>query len=251
MFETLKNSRHKLSLFKRDVEAYLHFASSGNAVERRTDFAKPNLKLILLIHGFGTTRKSVAILETRLREDGFDVFSINFGGFLNRLNTRGIDTLAKQVKAKIDSLKERYNIGKIAIIGHSKGGLIGRYYVTMLGGDKDVHTLITLGTPHNGSPIAIFAALSVIGLISKSVWQMMPHSLFMRRLRKAPLPPNVRFISIYSADDEVISPARARIEAPADADNVTNVELSGYSHTDYLIKRGVYEEVRKYLAMRA
>jgi len=250
MFKTINNYLRKLSLLKRDVEAYLHFASSGNVVEHRTDFSKPGLNLVLLLHGFGTTRKSVSILESRLRDDGFDVFSINFGGFLNRLNTRGIDTLALQVKTKIDSLKERYNIGKITVIGHSKGGLIGRYYVTMLGGDKDVHTLITLGTPHGGTPIAIFAAVTVIGLISRSVWQMMPHSLFMRRLKKVPIPASVRMISIYSADDEVVPPNRARVEAPSGADNVINIELKEYSHTDYLIKRGVYEVIRAALAPR-
>ena len=39
---------------------------------------------------------------------------------------------------------------RIHIIGHSLGGLIARYYVTRLGGDARVHTLVTLGTPHDG-----------------------------------------------------------------------------------------------------
>ena len=39
---------------------------------------------------------------------------------------------------------------RIHVIGHSLGGLIARYYVTRLGGDARVHTLVTLGTPARG-----------------------------------------------------------------------------------------------------
>lgn len=226
-----------------DIKAYYRFASSGNVVERRTDFAKPGLRLVLLLHGFGTTRKSVAILEQRLRDDGFDVFSINLGGFLKRLNTKGIDELAWKVKTKVDSLCERYKLDKFAVIGHSKGGLIGRYYVSLLGGNEHVHTLITLGTPHNGNWWALLAALSIVGIFSKSLWQMMPVSRFIKNLRNAPIPEDVRTVSIYSYDDEVVPAKRSMLDIPQGATHIKNIELYGYSHTDYLIKRGVYEVI--------
>lgn len=231
-----------------DARAYYHFAQGGNVIERKTDFAKPGLKLVLLLHGFGTTRKSVAILEQRLRDDGFDVFSINLGGFLKRLNTNGIDDLAWKVKTKIDSLYGRYKFGKFTIIGHSKGGLIGRYYVSCLGGNEHVKALITLGTPNNGNWWALLAALSVIGIFSKSLWQMMPVSGFIKNLKNTPIPEDVRTVSIYSHEDEVVPAVRSRLNVPKGATHIKNVELFGYSHTDYLIKRGVYEEVLKCLS---
>ena len=40
---------------------------------------------------------------------------------------------------------------RMHVVGHSLGGLIARYYVTRLGGDERVHTLVTLGTPHSGT----------------------------------------------------------------------------------------------------
>jgi len=227
-----------------DARAYYNFAQGGNIIERKTDFAKPGLKLVLLLHGFGTTRKSVAILEQRLRDDGFDVFSINLGGFLKRLNTNGIDDLAWKVKIKIDSLYERHKIERFTIIGHSKGGLIGRYYVSCLGGNEHVKALITLGTPHNGNWWALLAALSVIGIFSKSLWQMMPVSRFIKRLRNTPIPEDVSAVSIYSCDDEVVPAVRSRLDIPKGTTHIKNVELFGYSHTDYLIKRGVYEVIK-------
>lgn len=243
----LKSLFQKLRYAASDVMAYVEFASEGNEVERLTDFAKPNIRPVLLLHGFGTTRRSMAILEKRLRGDGFDVFSFNLGGFLGKINTRGIDDLAKDVKEKIDSLSKRHALGKIAVIGHSKGGLIGRYYVSCLGGSEHVHTLITLGTPHRGNFWAILAALTVIGVVSKSLWQMMPHSSFIKKLSQAPIPKSVVTVSIFSDSDEVVPPEQSRLDIPAGATHIKNVELSGYSHTDYLIKRGVYEEVRKCL----
>lgn len=244
VFEIIKSYWNRIRGDVRDLHAYIRFAARGNIVDRKTDFSKPNLKPVLLLHGFVTTRRSVSILERRLRDDGFDVFSINLGGFLGRLNTRGIDDLAKLVKEKIDSLSIRYNFGKITIIGHSKGGLIGRYYVSMLGGNERVHTLITLGTPHNGNHFAVLAALTVIGLISKSVWQMMPHSRFMKKLRNTPIPKDVQTVSIYSSNDGVVSPEKSMIQIPEGATNIRNIELAGYTHTDYLIKRGVYEVIQ-------
>jgi pimeloyl-ACP methyl ester carboxylesterase len=43
----------------------------------------------------------------------------------------------------------------IILVGHSRGGLIGRKY--LLKGDKSVRGLITISTPHNGSSIAKLA----------------------------------------------------------------------------------------------
>ncbi len=44
---------------------------------------------------------------------------------------------------------------QLALIGHSMGGLISRYFLECLGGWQHTRTLITLGTPHRGAPNAI------------------------------------------------------------------------------------------------
>ncbi len=240
----LKNHFKKLHLFARDVLVYFRLTSHGNITEHKTNFAKPDLKPVLLIHGFGTTRRSMSVLETRLRRDGYDVFSVNVGGFMGRLNTRGIDAIAKTIKAKVDDLSARYKMGKIIIIGHSKGGLIGRYYVSKLDGALHTKMLITLGTPHKGAPLAWLAALTVIGLVSRSVWQMMPHSFFMYRLNKTPIPESVETISIFSTSDTVVPAQSSRLDMYPNARNIKNIELSGFTHTDYLIKRAAYDIIK-------
>ena len=46
---------------------------------------------------------------------------------------------------------------KVDLVGHSMGGILARCYVQYVpGGEKNVHKLITVNTPHSGSPVANF-----------------------------------------------------------------------------------------------
>jgi pimeloyl-ACP methyl ester carboxylesterase len=218
---------------------------SRNRIERRSDFsacARP----VLLLHGFWGTRRALRVLETRLRNDGYCVFSINLGGLLDAFNTRGIDESAELVRDKVERLYLRHpNLGPLSIVGHSKGGLIGRYYVKRLGGDRRVRSLITLGTAHHGTPVA-YAGVMALGLLSKSVWQMTPMSPFIRRLKLGAFPASVRFVSVYSKADKAAPFPTCILEA--NQANLFNVEVAGITHRDFLLRRSVYEVVRRELA---
>ncbi len=164
------------------LRGYVDFDRHGNEVVRRTDFTDCP-RPVLLLYGFMSTRRTFEVLEHRLRRDHYCVWSINLGGLFDAFNTFGIDVLAEKVREKVERLYARFpNMGPMSIIGHSMGGLIGRYYVKRLGGDQRVKNLITLGTPHNGSPTA-YLGIVTHGLLSKSVWQMTPMSPFIRRLK--------------------------------------------------------------------
>jgi pimeloyl-ACP methyl ester carboxylesterase len=74
--------------------------------------------------------------------------------------------LAADILANITDkvMADHANQAEISLIGHSMGGLICRYYLES--GDYDgrpgfaaVRRLLTLGTPHRGSPLALRAAL--------------------------------------------------------------------------------------------
>ncbi len=43
---------------------------------------------------------------------------------------------------------------KLILIGHSKGGLVARSFIEEFGGNNNLIQLITVGTPHHGSPVA-------------------------------------------------------------------------------------------------
>ncbi|CAM5527705.1 hypothetical protein SMICM304S_05241 [Streptomyces microflavus] len=69
---------------------------------------------------------------------------------------------------------------EVDIVGHSLGGLIARYYVQRLGGDRRVRTLVTLGTPHGGTAVAPGAGIHPI------VRQMRGGSALMRNCASPP-----------------------------------------------------------------
>lgn len=222
------------------------FDLQGNQIIRRADFAHC-ARPVLLLHGFMDTRRTFRVLEMRLRRDGYGVFSVNLGGLLDAFNTRGIDELAELVRDKIERLYARHPaMGPLSIVGHSKGGLIGRYYVKRLGGEGRVCTLVTLGTAHHGTPTA-YAGVLALGLVSKSVWQMTPMSPFIRRLKLGAFPPSVRFVSVYSKSDRASPFPTCILEA--NQPNLFNIEVLGIAHRDFLLRRSVYEIVRRELAL--
>lgn len=213
----------------------------GNKVERKADL-KYSKKPVLLLYGFGATRRTFSILERRLYNDGYTVFSINLGGLLGTFNSRAIEDLASYVDEKIERLYKKYSFrGKLSIIAHSKGGLIGKYYVKRLGGDRRVKIVVTLGTPHNGNPWALLGLLTPLPLIFKSIRQMAPMSGFLKRLKKGPFPKRVKLFSVFSQDDRVCPYPSAIVE---EASNVKNIEVEGISHSEFLIKKSVYNLIK-------
>jgi len=229
-----------------ELRGYVVFDLSGNEIVRRTDFTNCP-QPVLLLHGFLGTRRVLGVLERRLRRDGYCVWSINLGGLLSAFNSRGIDECAELVKEKVERLYGRYQLGPLSIIGHSKGGLIGRYYVKRLGGDRRVKKLITLAAPHNGTPTA-YLGCATVGVLAKSVWQMTPMSPFIRRLKIGAFPRGVRFVSIYSKADR-FSPFPCCILEDGGTENLVNIEVAGVAHREFVYKRSVYELVRRELAI--
>lgn len=194
---------------------------------------------VLLLYGFFSTRRALDVLERRLRRDDYCVFSLHLGGFRKTFNTRGIDDLAEYVRTKVERIYLRNpGLGPLTIIGHSKGGLIGAYYVKKLGGWRRTRALVTLGTPHAGTAAA-YAALP-FGLLAPSLWQMIPRSSFLRRLQRAPWPPGVRHVSIYSREDRVTRYPSAVIDT-CDLPYLRNVEVSAQGHREFLYRKAVYD----------
>ena len=214
---------------------------SGNTIvkESKLDDAQ---NPVMLIYGFGATRRTLEILEKRLRQDGHVIFSIRLGGFFGTFNTHSIEDLAMYVQEKIERLYKKYHFqGPLTIIGYSKGGLIGHYYLKKLGGETRVKKLITLGTPHQGSPWALLGALTPLRWVLASLKQMSPGSLFLSDLKEIPFPQKTRIYSIYSTSDKVCPYPTSVL---TENSNVKNFELKGLSHSELLVRKKVYDAIQ-------
>jgi hypothetical protein len=237
----LKRRLRRLARRAQSWSTIVGLTLAGNEIQRESRLKNTN-RPVMLIYGFGATRRTLAILEQRLRKDGYPIFSINLGGFFGTFNTRSIEELARYIETKVERLYKKFRFrGRLTVIGHSKGGLIGHYYVKKLKGAKRVKTLVTLGTPHNGTPWALIGSLTPLRFALASLKQMSPYSDFVAALKKLPFPKNVKIFSIYSRDDTVCPFPFAVLD---EAKNVKNVEVFGVTHSELLIKKNVYYALR-------
>jgi hypothetical protein len=221
------------------------YVPGGNRVDKISRFM-PGDEPVLLIQGFVHTRGVLEVLEGRLRRDGFPVFSINLAGFLRTYNTRPIESLAQLISEKIERLQTRHSFSRMSIIAHSMGGLVSRYYVQALEGHLRVKTLITLGTPHHGTPTAYVASVPPLSLVTVCGRQMLPGSSFIRDLSARSVPPGVKLVSIFSRAD-LVCPYRYSVVEPRQGERVRNLCVDGIGHTSLLHSDRVYRLIRKEL----
>lgn len=213
----------------------------GNEVEKVSDF-DPTREAVLLTQGLVQTRGVMAPLERRLREDGFTVFSFHLGGLMGTWNTHPIPEVARRLAGRIRRIRARYQLDRIHMIGHSKGGLIGRYVVQMLGGEAHIKTLITLGSPHRGTPTAYLASFPPLSAALRSVPEMVPGSALIQALEAAPFPQTTRMVSIFSRTD-LVCPYWCSWLEPSGG-RARNLMVHGPGHTGLLADARVYRLLR-------
>lgn len=107
---------------------------------------------ILLVHGYGCNRGLWLPAARWFSRHGYPVSALN----LSPLHG-SIDGYAQSISAEIARIKAHTGADRIALVGHSMGGLAVRAYLRCCAGkrvDPAVAAVITLGTPHRGTHIA-------------------------------------------------------------------------------------------------
>lgn len=192
---------------------------------------------IVLVHGIVDNHTIFAPLERALRRRGFtDLSSFDYG-----VLTSDVRATAADLAVAVERLIEESGAEKVHVIGHSLGGLITRYYVQRMGGHHRVHTVVTLGTPHQGTALA--RAGSVLPLIR----QLRPDSDLIAELNEPAPDCDTRFIAFHSDLDQLIVPTRnARILHP-DL-RVRNVPVRGIGHMSLTNDGGIAFQIAAALA---
>ena len=191
---------------------------------------------ILLVHGLVDNRSIFTLLSRGLRRRGFGrVVSVNYSPL-----TTDVRTAAAGLAEEVGALVAETGYERVHVVGHSLGGLIARYYVTRLGGDARVHTVVTLGTPHEGTCDA-YALPIRLGR------QLRPGSELMRELAAPVERCATRFVAYWSDLDPLVVPQEhARITHP-DL-RARNVRLRGVGHMSLPITRSVVHGISTVLA---
>ena len=119
---------------------------------------------VILIHGIWSNRSSMTTVAWALKHTGqFEFAAVDYGTPPRKSNQDirlSVKYLADGVERMLDKLNnEGVKVSRVDIVAHSMGGLVSRLYIVGDGQSIPPHSdkvrrLITLGTPHGGSPVA-------------------------------------------------------------------------------------------------
>jgi hypothetical protein len=191
---------------------------------------------VLLVHGLIDNRSIFAVMRRSLRRRGFaHVCSWNYSPL-----SSDIARCAADLGAHIERICEQTDHERVHVVGHSLGGLIARYHVQRQDGDQRVESLVTLGTPHQGSRLAHLGATPMIR-------QLRPGSPVLEELAEPAPGCRTRVTAVYSDLDQIVLPTRSgRCDHPDLA--ARNVLVRGVGHMSLPINRTVVDEVAATLA---
>ncbi|MDX6330260.1 MAG: triacylglycerol lipase [Streptomycetaceae bacterium] len=191
---------------------------------------------VLLVHGMSSNRGIFYILRRKLQREGFlQVTMLNY----NWLAT-DVRSAARLLAEEVERLCDSTGHERVHVIGHSLGGLVARYYVQRMGGDARVHTVITLGAPHQGTLAAM------LPLPHPVIRQLRPGSDVLAELAEPAPGCGTRFVAFHSELDELIIPAsNARLVHPNL--QVTNVAVRALGHVSLPLHPSVVREVCRVL----
>lgn len=193
---------------------------------------------IVLVHGILDNRSIFTLLRRGLHKRGFgSTYALNYSPL-----TDDVRVVSERLGTLINQVRDETGHDQVHVVGHSLGGLIGRYLVQRLGGDEQVHTLVTLGTPHAGT---LPAHIVPMGLAR----QMRVGSELMTELAEPAPGCRTRFIAFWSDIDQLVIPqSHARIEHP-DL-RVRNVLVPGVGHLSLPVDGRVIRDIAAALAVR-
>ena len=192
---------------------------------------------IVLVHGIFDNRSIFTLLRRGLHRRGFgSTYALNYSAL-----TDDVRAVSQRLGTLIEQVCDETGHERVHVVGHSLGGLIGRYLVQRLGGDKRVHTLVTLGTPHGGTLPAHIVPLELAR-------QMRIDSDLIAELAEPAPDCRTRFLAFWSDIDQLVIPqSHARVDHP-DL-RARNVLVRGVGHLSLPVDGRVVREIATTLAL--
>lgn len=195
---------------------------------------------VILIQGFFTGGRAMRWVAETLEQDGLRCAVPKAGGFLRYLQTRRIEQAGAAVAKAISELPEDR---KVYIVGHSMGGIVARWAIQVAGATRRVAGVVTLGSPHQGTPMGVAGGVIGLWAISSAPFQLAPRSRILADLNRLPWPKHIPMTAISSRSDLLC--IRPGGEVPfADGALVKNIVLEGYGHTELIYKPEILSMVR-------
>lgn len=187
---------------------------------------------LIVIHGFAMNRANFLPLSYRLARAGlgpivgFEYWSLG-----------RIAAAARQLSWFVEQVQGATGSPQVDIIGHSMGGVVGRYFVQLLGGDGAVANLVTLGSPHLGTDVSEFG-------VGHPTRELLVGSKLVQRLAAAPPPRDTRVLTIFSHCDHLVP---ANTQRALEIPRAERIEYDDLGHVALLGSRRVARAIVKRL----
>ena len=173
---------------------------------------------VILVHGtFGDMTVSWNLFSPALKAQGYCVFALDL---VNR-GMAPMDRSADKLSAFIDEVRQRTGAPKVSLVGHSQGGMLGRYVARFRNQLGVIDDIVGLAPSSHGTTNPL--APHIAGLGCAACAEQAAGSAFMQKLNageEAPPPPSYTVVS--TRYDEVVTPYTSQALTGS---TVTNVVL--------------------------
>ncbi|MDQ1626917.1 MAG: triacylglycerol lipase [Actinomycetota bacterium] len=157
---------------------------------------------VLLVPGYGGGTGGLEQLAARLRAAGRTATVVALPG-------NGTGDLRVQAGALALAARAALAAGapSVDVVGYSAGGVVARLWARSDGGAKVARRVVTLGSPHHGTSLAVLGAALDPGACRAACQQLMPGSDVLTSLdRGDETPAGPRWVSIWTDQDQVVTP---------------------------------------------
>lgn len=185
------------------------------------DFLSGDRSPIVVLPGVYETWRFLEPLIRRLHDDGHPVHVIDPLG----RNDRAVPVAARLVADYLEANR----LGDVVLLAHSKGGLVGKYVMSLGGGGARVSGMLAVAAPFAGSRYARLMILPSLRIFTPDDPTILALS------REATV--NPRIVSVYGRFDPHI-PGGSRL------DGAKNVELDTGGHFRILAHPRVFAEAQ-------
>lgn len=172
---------------------------------------------VVLVHGYFCNQALFRPMAAHLARQGHPVETMNLEPVFG-----SIDNYAGLIHEAVQRARQRSDNpdGKVALVGHSMGGLAIRAYLRQHD-DPRLGPIMTLGSPHRGTDLAWLGSTTIVR-------QMRPGNDWLNELAASePLSRTRRFTVILSEHDNIVTPQRSQWLPGSQV-----VAFSGLGHVD-------------------
>ncbi|KAF9359752.1 hypothetical protein BGX26_011525 [Mortierella sp. AD094] len=204
---------------------------------------------LLLVHATLLTLDSWWEFAPILIKNGYCVFALTYGRYMDIPLVAGIGPVeqsAQEVADFADNILERMNVTQIDYVGHSQGGILGRYWIKYLGGAGKVNRMVGISPINHGTTLdgiatiaqalkIFYPAQPIFDSFAPAFYELVSTSAFIAKLNAGgDVAPGVIHSNIATRFDEVVTPYETCFQNDAGVTNALLQDLCFFSINEHL-----------------